>query len=215
MPAVAVPIALSLIQAGVGYANKKKTEKEAKELRENRPDYEIGEETTDQLKLAESELQQGLSARTQRAYTQQLDKNTSNSLATILKGGGDVNSVGELYGNENEGILRLTQLNESTRLNNINRLITAQRNKTEQTDKSFMYNEDQWWKNDVQANNNARQLADQQMWSGINGAATGAMNLWQNSYEQKQQDDYLNPKEPKVTDVGDQFKNNDFYQYGN
>lgn len=194
--AAAVPLALSLIQTGIGAANKKAANKEAEELKRTRPQYAISPEATSELSLAESELQQGLGSRAERAYEMASDRGLSNSLSAILKGGGNVNSIGDLYGQQDEGRQRLAMLNENARLNQINSLISADRNMTEQRDKGFMYNQDQWWKNDAQANASAKQGADQQIWSGINGAVSSGAGIWQGISEQNQMNKYLNPTTP-------------------
>lgn len=196
MGAAIVPAAIELVKLGKGAADKAAAKDEAERLRLTRPDYRISGEATNELNLAESELQQGLSARSERAYTTQMDKGLSNSLSAILMGGGNVNNIGALYGNADDGLARLTMIRENNRLSKIQSLVSAQRNMTEQQDKSFMYNDDQWWKNDAQANTLAKQNAENEFQSGINGLGSTATQAWQNAYEQKQMDKYLNPPQP-------------------
>lgn len=200
MPAAAIPAAMSLIQAGIGAANKSAAADEAERLRATRPIYEISPESFDELNLAESELQGGMGSRAARAYERQSDKAISSSLAAILKGGGNLNNIGELYGAADDGNLRLAQIQDQLRLSQITNTVNARRNMTDQRDKSFMYNKDQWWKNDAQANAEARKNSDEQMWSGINGFASNAMNFWNNTSEKNQMDNYLNP--PQSSDNG-------------
>lgn len=193
MPAAIVPLAMSLIETGVGAANKSAASKEAKRLRETRPVYNISPESQDELSLAESELQGGMGSRAARAYELSADKATSSSLSAILKGGGNVNNIGDLYGAVDEGRQNLYKIQENLRLNQIMNTVNARRNMTDQRDKSFLYNKDQWWKADAQNNANNRQNADQQMWAGINGFASTGTNLWENAWEAGKMDDYLNP----------------------
>lgn len=234
MPVGVAGLAYSLIETGIGAANKNQAKAEAENLKRTRPNYGISPEATDELRLAESELQQGLSARAARAYETQVDKGLAGSLSAILKGGGNINSIGDLYGNSEDGRLRLAMLNENNRLSKIQNVISAQRNMTEQRDKSFMYNEDQWWKNDAQNNANAKQNADQQFQTGLSGIFSNVSQIGENLYENKQMDKYLNPEKyqkngkvipqqngtqfgnmPVVNAYGnyDPYSGQDFYQY--
>jgi len=191
LPAI-IPLALDLIQTGVGAANKSAAAAEAERLRKTRPAYEISPESYDELNLAESELQGGIGSRAARAYTQQADKNISSSLSAILKGGGNLNNIGDLYGAADEGNLRLAQIQDQLRLNQISNTVNARRNMTDQRDKSLMYNQDQWWKNDAAANANAKAGADEQMWNGINGFGGNLMTTWNNALEKSEMNKYLN-----------------------
>ncbi len=204
-----VAAALELFKIGKGAADSAQAKSEAEQLKNSRPVYNISPESTNELNLAESELQQGIGARAERAYTNQLDKTTANSLSALLRGGGNLNSVGDIFANAQDGMSRLAMLNENTRLNQINNLITANRNMTDQRDKQFMYNQDQWWKNDAQANAAFRQNSANELMNGVNGAASLATQYLQNKKDDKKMDDYLTGDQTPVTAMN----NTDFYQF--
>ncbi len=208
MAAAVIPAVMDLIKIGVSASEKAQAKGAAAHLRDTRPNYGITPESQNELSLAESELQGGMGSRAARAYEQQSDKAISSSLSAILKGGGNLNNIGDLYGAADEGRLRLAQIQDQLRLNQITNTVNARRNMTEQRDKAFMYNKDQWWKNDAQANGIALNNAEQGVWAGINGLGSTAMQYVQNRSEQKQMDDYLNPSTSnQSTNSGSQFPN--------
>lgn len=192
-----MPVA-PLIAAGIGVAktvtglvNKRKSRKEAEALARSRPKYSIDEGYGQNLDLAESEASTGLSATAENAYNQLQDKEFSSSLDAILKSGGTATNVADVYGQGQEGRLRLAQLSDQTRLSKINNLMRSREAMAEQTDKKFMYNVDAPWKNAVAANSEARRGADEQIWSGIQGVASAGMQYFDQKSQQKQFNDYL------------------------
>lgn len=215
--------AVSLIELGIGEANKAQSKAEAATLSASRPKVGLN---SDELNLAESELQQGVSARAERAYEMQSNKGLSGSLSALLKGGGNLNSVGDLYANADEGRQRLTMLNENTRLNNIQNLISAIRNNVSEQQKQFEFNEWMPWADKAQANAQQRVGADAQVSAGMQGIGSAAMQYQQQQHENELFDRYARNggagisspryiKQPQTTaaPINPVGSGQDFYQY--
>lgn len=212
MPTGIIPAVMGLIKMGVGAANKASAKSEAEMLGKSRPKIGLN---TDELRLNESELQQGLGARAERAYTMQSDKGLSNSLSAILSGGGNLNNIGSLYSNADDGYQKLAMLEENSRLNKINNLISSQRNNVAQQDKQFEFNEWMPWADKAQANALALQSADAMIAGGQQTVGASAMQFGQNNQEQAMFNKYLNNQnKPTIQTGGGGFDGGqDFYQY--
>jgi hypothetical protein len=191
MPAPLIPIALGVAKTVTGLINKGKSKREADRLKRSRPQYSIDEGYGQNLDLAESEASTGLSATAENAYNQLADKQFSSSLDAILKSGGTATNVAEVYGQGEEGRLRLAQLSDEMRLNKINSVMRAREAMAEQEDKKFMYNVDAPWKDAAQANAEARRGAEDQIWSGLQTVGSAGMQFMDQQSQQKQQNDYL------------------------
>lgn len=170
----AIGAAVGLAQTVTGIVNNKKAKKEAKELERSRPKYQVSDLPQKDLDLAESELG-GLSSQAETAYGLLQDKAFSSSLGAILRGGGSVNNVGDVYGASDEGRQRLALLNESVRAQKIQNLAQRRAKVIEENDKGFLYNVDAPWKDKARANYHARTQAQQDIWGGLKTAAGVAM----------------------------------------
>jgi hypothetical protein len=187
MPVV-IPIALGAAELTAGLIKDAKAKKDAKALKaeEDANKYQIGQQSKDELKLAQSELAQGgMSAQAEQAYKAQNDAQLSSSLSTILKGGGNVSDVGKLYGASNEGLQKLAIIKDQLRSNKIQNLISAQHNMSDQQDKQFEYNVAAPERDRAQAIAGARTGAQQEISSGINTAGSALMSGIQNAHEEK------------------------------
>lgn len=191
MPAAAaIGLGLAAAQTVTGLVNKGKAKREAKELERARPKYSVDTGYGENLSLAESNLQ-GLSDSAELAYNQLQDKQFSSSLDAILKSGGTATNVADVYGQGEEGRLRLATLNDQLRVNQINQLMKARESMAEQKDKEFMYNVDAPWKDKAAANAEARRGADQQIWSGLQSLGSMGMQLADQGSQKSQFNDYL------------------------
>lgn len=184
--------AVGIAQTITGLVNKGKAKREAARLEKSRPKYSIDQGFQQNLDLAESELSTGLSATAENAYSQLQDKQFSSSLDAILKGGGTATNVAEVYGEGQEGRLRLAQLSDQMRVSKINNLMQSREDLAGEEDKKFMYNVDAPWKNAVAANSEARRGADAQIWGGIQSVASTGMQFFDQKNQEKQFDKYLN-----------------------
>lgn len=191
MPLPLIPVALGVAKTVTGLVNKGKAKREAARLKRSRPQYTIDPGFQQNLDLAESEASTGLSDTAENAYNQLQDKEFSSSLDAILKSGGTATNVADVYGQGQEGRLRLAQLSDQMRLSKINNLMRSREAMAEQTDKKFMYNVDSPWKDAAAANAEARRGADEQIWSGIQTVGSAGMQFMDQQNQNKQFNDYL------------------------
>jgi hypothetical protein len=171
--------AVGLAQTVTGLINSGKTKKRAAELERNRPLLKDSQFLDDQLNLAKSEMANGgLSGKAQQIYDQGNDRSLSASLNAILKGGGDVNNVADVFDRSAEGRSRLALLNDNLRLSQINNLVKAQDANEEFRQQQFGLNEYAPWKDKVAANAAARTAAQNQIWQGIGQVGSAAISAF-------------------------------------
>lgn len=179
-----------------GIFEKKSADKTAAQLQATRPKLSNSPYIKDQLSLSESELSTGMSGGAKAAYESDLDKSLSTSLSAILKGGGSVNNVGEIFSNDQQGRGRLAIMKDNLRLAEIDRVSRSRDAAEQEREQQFGINEDAPWKDAAQANAQARQGAENQIWSGLGTAGAGLMRGLEGA---KATDDYANYS--KVTPV--------------
>lgn len=172
---LSVDATLSGIESAVGLINSFKTKKEAAELAKTRPVRQISPLVGENLSLAENELGNGMSSKAQAAYNAQLDRQQAGSLSAILRGGGDVNNISDVYGAGEEGRQRLAMITDQLRLKQIDNLVKARDNMVDEEDKNFLFNKYAPWADKSQAVAQQRQAANQQIWSGLQ-TFTGALS---------------------------------------
>lgn len=176
LPALAIPAAIGAAQTVVGLIKGGKAKKEAARLAASRPKLEASPYINDQLSLAQSELQSGMGGATERAYEEGLSRDTSSALDAILKGGGDVNNVAEIFDRSAVGRQRLSLMKENLRLSQINNLVNAQNAAENQRQQMFQFNSFAPWADKARANAQARQGSENMIWGGLQtlgSAATG------------------------------------------
>lgn len=194
LPALAIPAIIGGAQAAVGLIKGGKAKPEGERLKGMRPKLEASPYIDDQLSLAQSELSSGMSGAAETAYEEGLSRDVSSSLDAILKGGGDVNNVAEIFDRSATGRQRLALMKENLRLSQINNLVNAQGAAENQRQQMFQFNEWAPWSDAAQANAKARQGAENMIWSGVQtfgNAATGFLQGQQasndfNNYFQSQ-----------------------------
>jgi hypothetical protein len=180
--AQAIPAtALGVAQTVTGLINSKKTKREAARLAASRPKLEASPYLDDQLSLAQSELSSGMSGAAESAYEQGLSRDVSSSLDAILKGGGDVNNVAEIFDRSATGRQRLALMKENLRLSQINNLVNAQGAMENQRQQMFQFNEAAPWFDAARANAQGRQKAQDMIWGGLQTVASSAMGSAQGS----------------------------------
>lgn len=206
---------LGKAQSAISLINFIKATKNAKALAKSRPKYKISPYAQDDLSLAESELSGGMSGRAETAYTQGADKDFSSSLEAILRGGGSVNNVGDLFGRSESGRMRLSVLQDNLRLKQIDNLVRSRRYMDEQKDKVFQINEYAPWKDKQMANSKAREDAAAGVWAGLETSGSAEMNAMSNAggypedkytydnYRNFRTSDMVNPSFPNTNDTGE------------
>jgi hypothetical protein len=167
--------AIGVAELGIGIYKGAKAKSEAEKLAATRPKLTDSPYLRDQLSLAESQLSTGMSAEAKATYEQDMDRSLSASLASVLKGGGNPNNVGEIFASDNQGRQRLAIMKDNLRLADIDRVSRAQDAAEEMKEKQFGINEDQPWKDAAQSTAAARQGAENMIWSGVGTAGSGVM----------------------------------------
>ncbi|MEO7048926.1 MAG: hypothetical protein ABI091_26725 [Ferruginibacter sp.] len=185
MAATGIPLAdgvqatAGLIQTGIGLINQEKTKREAQRLAATRPQYQISPLTGQGLSLAESDLSNGMSNAASRAYSDQDNGQFSSAIGSTLKAGGNVNSIGAIYGSNQDGRLRLAQMQDNLRLNQINNYVKASQGMQDAQQTQWQVNKFGPWQDAAQANAAARQAASQQVSQGLNSFGAGVANAGQ------------------------------------
>ncbi len=187
-----IQAAAGIAQTVSGIINAARTKKLAKELERTRPQYQISQLAKDDLSLTESELANGgLSARAETAYNNLNNQQFATSLNAILKGGGSVNNVADVYGGNQEGASRLALLNDQMRLAKIQNVLKVRDMYRDEQGKEFEFNDWRPWADKSQANAAARQQAQNQIWGGINSIAGAGMNYFGGKAQEQQYDKYF------------------------
>lgn len=180
-----------------GIVNAAKTKKIAKELEANRPKYSISQLAKNDLSLAESELASGgLSSRAETAYNNLNNQQFSSSLSAILRGGGSVNNVADVYSENEAGRSRLALISDQMRMAKIQNLMKTREMFRDEEDKEFQINEYAPWRDKTVANNEARQKAQNQIWGGLGTAGSAGMSFFGQQYQEGQYDKYFNQGQP-------------------
>ena len=127
-----IPILAIAALAAAGYQiyQGEKAKKEAKNLAKTpRPEFnpEVPKGEYDALNLLQSRAGQGMSDASKNLYKQNADRGLSSTIDAIIKGGGDINSIGKAQQGYLDGLSRLSLADDAMRLQNINNFLTQQR----------------------------------------------------------------------------------------
>ncbi len=152
--------------------------------------------------MTKSDLAQGMSAKAEKAYTDLADRDFSSSLSTILKGGGNLNDVGSVYGNKESGRQQLALLKDNLRLQQIQNEVAASKSVSQRNDEQFLYNTDAPWKDAAQANAGAKKDAEASIWSGLQTIGSAAMQFGQQKSEANLYDKYFGVPKNTSTNTG-------------
>lgn len=178
VPGAQIPGAvLGVAQTVASLINSAKAKKEAKALERSRPKREISPLYEENLALAESELAGGMSAAAEAAYNQALDRQQSGSLSALLRGGGDVNTVSDIFSAGEEGRQRLATLTDQLRLKQIDTVLKSRDMMAEEADKNFIFNDYMPWADKAAANATARKEANAGIWSGLQTLGGSVSNM--------------------------------------
>lgn len=172
-----VPIALSAINIARGIGNEAKLKKEAANLERNKPIKQTSQFDRDALALTESELANGMSAGAERAYDDSVDRGLSSSISAILKGGGSVNNIGDVYDTTEQGRQNLAVIQDQLRLTHINNVLKQYDKMSSEEEKNWIVNNYAPYKDKLQAIGEQRKAAASMINSGIDTAGSGLMSL--------------------------------------
>lgn len=181
--AVFLPAAAGLAMGAFQMASANKKSNAAKRLAANniRPTYQIPEGEYENLALARGRASEGLGDASKQFYTENAQEGLNNSLNAILKGGGDVNTVGSSFESYLDGLSRLSLLDDQQKINNINMIIQQNQRMTDQKDKAFQFNEYAPFADTAAAVYNMQSAAANEKTAGINTAMQGILSAAQNA----------------------------------
>lgn len=166
---VAVGIGVGTLAYGVGKdisANNK-----AKKTLKERPVYKIQDPNFRSKTIAENNAQQGLSDESLQIQEDNANAGLSQSLDVLMKSGGGVNSVSDIYNNFNENVRNLTLVDDQTRFRNQQALISANTMMSDELDKSFQLNQFAPWMDKMQKTAQDKATAQNMQMAGISMAS--------------------------------------------
>jgi hypothetical protein len=172
-----VPIAMGAAQIIDNLNKEAKLKEESQAVMAARPIKRTSQFLNDSLSLAESELSNGMSAAGEKAYNDATDRSLASSISALLKSGGNVNSIGEIYSGTEQGRQNLAILQDQMRLNHIAGVLKAYDTIAAEEEKNWMVNEYAPFKDKLQAIGQQRQNAAQAKIAGWNTLGNGAMTL--------------------------------------
>lgn len=181
--------AASAIAGGIKSA---KAKKEAAKLAANRPQLSDSPYLRDNIKLAQSELANGMSSSAERAYEQGMDRTLSSSIGAVLQGGGTANNIADIFDSSQVGQQRMALMRDNLRMNQIQQLSAAGGASEMQRQQRFQFNEFMPWADNAQAASAARAQGQQQMWNGISSLGSTVAGGIASMQSQKQLDSYFN-----------------------
>lgn len=159
-----------MVQAG-------KQNKEAKDLQKNFVDarYEIGAPILDNQALAESRASQGLSDAARSVYEDSVNRKMTLSVDAILRGGGSINSISDLYDTSEDDSAALTMLEEELRLKTAQTYMAQNERYAAELEKQWQVNEYAPAQDKKQMIATLRGQANDNKWKGLNtiGSAVG------------------------------------------
>lgn len=137
----------ALLAVGVGTAaysiisGVSKNSKAKKIARSNkRPAYKIPQGIIDNQRLLEARASRGLSGASINLYNKSSDRQTTSSIDAILKGGGSVSNIGDLYSHVNEGVDRMALIDDEMRARNVQGLVSQNNVLADHQDKEWQVN---------------------------------------------------------------------------
>lgn len=174
--------ALQSIAGAAQIATSIKQAHEAKKLQKQYvdPHYNIQQPIIDNQNLAENRASQGLSDQAMLAYNDTNDRSLTASVDAILRGGGSVNSIADLYDTSSDNASKLAMLDEEVRLKREQAYMAQNDKMAEELDKQWqlnVYNPAQDLKQTIAT---LKQQSYENKWKGIN-SIVGAVNNAQSS----------------------------------
>jgi len=154
------------------------TEKANKMARKNiRPKYDIQQGIEDNQALVESKASEGLSDNAKQVLTTGSERGLSSSIDAILKGGGSVNNIADIYDNFQGGISKLSLVDEEMRAKHVADMIAQNREMAGETEKKWQINEFAPYADKAQAAATLAKQGSDNLWKGINTFGSSAGNL--------------------------------------
>jgi hypothetical protein len=143
-----------------------------------RPDYVPNEQILQNADIAASRAGQGLSDASKTLYGQENERNLSQSLSAILRGGGGVNQISDLYANNNDAMLKLASLDNQLQNQNITQFLNANTAKGQEIQSAWTINEFDPYANNAQLSALLKGQAVQQLNAAGQTLSQGVSNYY-------------------------------------
>jgi len=124
-----------------GMINTTKANAEAKFLEATKPVKKTSQFDRDALNLTASDLANGMSAEADQAYNDTNDKNLSSSISAIIKGGGSVNNISDMYGNSAQAQQNMAIVRENMRMKKVDEYLKQLDVQAEEEEKNWLVND--------------------------------------------------------------------------
>lgn len=166
MPAGFLFPLISGIVTGVSGAVDMRRAKKREEALGERPPYEIPEPTMRNQSMAENIGQQGLSDATMTQMTQANDRAMMNSIDALLKAGGGMQSISDVYNKFGENSAEIAVLDDQARFRNQQLFMNQNSIMADELDKKFQLNVLDPWKDEKRAIAELRALGNTKKMAG-------------------------------------------------
>lgn len=168
-----MPLTVGAVVAGVGGIGKLfsglSQNSNANKLKNSlvRPTYNIQDQYYTNQNLAEQQAEGGLSEASKSYYGGQADRGLTAGINATLAGGGDVNSIGNLYDKYNQGNMAIAAKDSELQNDNIRYLIDRNKDLASEETKAWALNKYEPYKDQAQAATAEKNAAQQNIWGGI------------------------------------------------
>lgn len=155
-----------------------KQQREANKLQRDlvNPVYRVQQPIMDNQAIAESNASQGLSDGATTAYSNQANKGLTASIDAILRGNGNINTIGDLYGNYADNADKIAMLDEEARMRNRRAMLDQNTALAGELEKKWMINEFAPAQDKKQLIANLRGTANQNKFGALNTFGSAANN---------------------------------------
>lgn len=141
-----------------------------------RPEYDIQDEYYDNVSISNNMAQSGIPAATRDFYNTQSERGLTSSTDAVLRTGGGMNSIADIYDRYNQGNARMAAQDAELRLGNLRNLM--EQNKTLAGQKTIKWSLDEYepYKDKVRAGNAAVTAGTNNFFTGLSGITSTLAN---------------------------------------
>jgi methanogenic corrinoid protein MtbC1 len=141
-----------------------------------RPEYQIQDEYYDNVGMANNMAQSGLPAATRDFYSTQSERGLTASTDAVLRGGGGINAIADIYDKYNQANMRVASEDAMMRTANIRNLMEQNRTLAGQKNIKWSIDEYEPYKDTVRAGNQAVATGTNNVFTGLSGMASTLAN---------------------------------------
>jgi hypothetical protein len=172
-------LAIGAFSAAAQAIQAAKQRKEAERIARNtvRPRATVGSQYRDIYSLAESRASQGLTDQALSVYNDSTNRGLTTSIDALLRGGGGVNSISDLYDTAQDDYSKVALLEEEVRQKNTQTYISAGQDLAAEEEKVWQINDWGPYKDRVQAIADLRQQSNDNKWKAINTGLSSVLNF--------------------------------------